>query len=401
MFGFIQMCAARTDPKQRQSERDEDFHTALHEVTHILGFSEMLFPFFRNSNLQPRTPRCPLSYSPKMPAESSYKGELFLWYTNPQPRPQGWVHPPGWCCASNTFGEPPFRCEAQETLYLIRFVLRRWLCGVRAAGAVAVLTGTEAGCSDEVVANVDSPPGLKIEGKVRKVVRTPTVVEMGTLHFGCDSFVGMDLEDDGGEGSAGSHWDLRVAMNEYMASRPMGLANVKSAFTLALLHDSGWYAANFAAADALRWGQSAGCGMLDSCRASPRGFCNLTSNPWQCAFDRSAVSDCYMGDNLMDGCSRARPGYMCRGADAAQERFGGSLPYCFDGAEKRRCMGTEEGNSSMCLQSTLFLENYERQPATAVVGCYRARCLPRPSPLLPPPCPGTILKSHLHTDFLQ
>ena len=117
VFGFIQMCAARTDPKQRQSERDEDFHTALHEVTHILGFSEMLFPFFRNSNLQPRTPRCPLSYSPKMPAESSYKGELFLWYTNPQPRPQGWVHPPGWCCASNTFGEPPFRCEAQETLY--------------------------------------------------------------------------------------------------------------------------------------------------------------------------------------------------------------------------------------------------------------------------------------------
>ncbi len=266
---------------------------------------------------------------------------------------------------------------------------------VRAAGAVAVLTGTEADGSDEVVANVDSPPGLKIQGTVRKVVRTPTVVEMGTLHFGCDSFVGMDLEDDGGDGSAGSHWDLRVAMNEYMASRPMGLANVKSAFTLALLHDSGWYAANFAAADALRWGQSAGCGMLDSCRTSPRGFCNLTlvsSNPWQCAFDRAAVSDCYMGDDLMDGCSRARPVYMCSGADAAQERFEGTqlLPNCIDQlGNARRCMGTEEGNSSVCLQSTLFLETFSRQSQTAVVGCYRARCLKRPSPLLPPPCPGT------------
>ena len=124
-------------------------------------------------------------------------------------------------------------------------------------------------------------------------------------------------------------------------------------------------------------------------------FGNLTlvsSNPWQCAFDRAAVSDCYMGDDLMDGCSRARPVYMCSGADAAQERFEGTqlLPNCRDQlGNPRRCMGTEEGNSSVCLQSTLFLETFSRQSQTAVVGCYRARCLKRPSPLLPPPCPGT------------
>jgi hypothetical protein len=184
----------------------------------------------------------------------------------------------------------------------------------RAPGAVAVLTETEAGGSNQVVALVPSPPGLQIVGNVRKVVRTPTVVEMGKLHFGCDSFDGLELEDDGGQGSAGSHWDLRVAMNEYMAARPMGLANVKSSFTLALLHDSGWYAANFGAADILRWGESAGCGMLNSCRASPRGFCNLTlvpGNPQQysqqCVFDRSAPSLCLGGDALMDGCAVSRP----------------------------------------------------------------------------------------------
>ena len=158
-----------------------------------------------------------------------------------------------------------------------------------------------------------SPPALQIVGNVRQVVRTPTVLEMGRLHFGCDSFDGLELEDDGGQGSAGSHWDLRVAMNEYMASRPMGLANVKSAFTLALLHDSGWYLANFGAADTLRWGQHAGCGMLDSCRTISRGFCNLSlvpGNPQRCAFDRSAPSQCWGGDALMDGCALTRPRFL-------------------------------------------------------------------------------------------
>ena len=42
VFGYIQMCAERSFPKPRESQRDEDLHTALHEITHILGFSEML-----------------------------------------------------------------------------------------------------------------------------------------------------------------------------------------------------------------------------------------------------------------------------------------------------------------------------------------------------------------------
>jgi hypothetical protein len=116
VFGYIQMCAERSFPKPRESQRDEDLHTALHEITHILGFSEMLFPFFRHSNLQPRTPRCPSSSAGArtgaMPEESSVNGQKFLWYQG-----SGQV---GWCCAINTLGQPPFRCEADEFMYLIR-----------------------------------------------------------------------------------------------------------------------------------------------------------------------------------------------------------------------------------------------------------------------------------------
>jgi len=38
----------RTIPKSTLADIDEDYHTALHEITHILGFSEALYPYFRD-----------------------------------------------------------------------------------------------------------------------------------------------------------------------------------------------------------------------------------------------------------------------------------------------------------------------------------------------------------------
>ena len=37
-------------------DRDEDFHTALHEFLHIVGFSSALWPYFRDDAGQPVTP---------------------------------------------------------------------------------------------------------------------------------------------------------------------------------------------------------------------------------------------------------------------------------------------------------------------------------------------------------
>ena len=45
---------------------------------------------------------------------------------------------------------------------------------------------------------------------------TPRVVEEARDHFGCDTLEGAELESQGGEGSAGSHWDLRVFGNEVL-----------------------------------------------------------------------------------------------------------------------------------------------------------------------------------------
>ena len=64
----------------------------------------------------------------------------------------------------------------------------------------------------------------------------------------------MQLEDGGVAGTAGSHWEMRVMLTEFMTGVPSGLRNVKSALTLALLQDSGWYVANFDAAETLQVG---------------------------------------------------------------------------------------------------------------------------------------------------
>lgn len=141
-------------------------------------------------------------------------------------------------------------------------------------------------------------------GQRQTLLKTPKVVEWGRKHFGCDTLAGVELEDDGGKFTAGSHWEKRHVMNEFMAGAPSGFANAKSIFTLALLEDSGWYRANYSHADPLRWGYMYGCSFLNSCDPKtpdpPEGFCKKQTG-LQCAFDRSAVGKCHSEGTYIAG----------------------------------------------------------------------------------------------------
>jgi len=73
VVGYIQMCAVHHEPykttevvgsddivrEKTIQETEEDFHTGLHEIMHILGMSDALFPWYRDFNGDPRNPRCP------------------------------------------------------------------------------------------------------------------------------------------------------------------------------------------------------------------------------------------------------------------------------------------------------------------------------------------------------
>ena len=79
-------------------------------------------------------------------------------------------------------------------------------------------------------------------GKTVSKMVTPAVRARSRQHFGCDTLEGAEIEDGGGSGTAGSHLEKRIFMNEFMtgtASREP----VFSAITLAVFEDSGWYRA--------------------------------------------------------------------------------------------------------------------------------------------------------------
>ncbi|XP_014238873.1 leishmanolysin-like peptidase isoform X2 [Trichogramma pretiosum] len=147
-------------------------------------------------------------------------------------------------------------------------------------------------------------------GSVRRemqMVVTPRVTAEVRAHFGCQDLEGAELEDQGEDGTALTHWEKRVFENEAMTGTHTQNP-VYSRITLALMEDTGWYSANYSMAQELGWGRGLGCDFaMKSCkewivtktakssRKSIHPFCNkVKRDPLQteCTDDRSSVALC-------------------------------------------------------------------------------------------------------------
>jgi hypothetical protein len=65
--------------------------------------------------------------------------------------------------------------------------------------------------------------------------------------------LGVELEDTGGTGTAGSHWELRTYYSELMVGITFGYGRI-SEVTLTALEDTGWYQFDKTKAEPLEWG---------------------------------------------------------------------------------------------------------------------------------------------------
>ena len=74
-------------------------------------------------------------------------------------------------------------------------------------------------------------------------LNSPKLLEKAKMHFGCDTLKGLRLEDQGGSGTAGSHWDARYMQGELMIGEDYSEV-VMSDMTLAYLEDLGFYEVN-------------------------------------------------------------------------------------------------------------------------------------------------------------
>lgn len=122
-----------------------------------------------------------------------------------------------------------------------------------------------------------SPRGRALCSFDGRMITSPKVKVAVQEQFGCDSAQGAPVELDGGDGTAGSHWEETAFFTEVMVgvSGSEG-RRVLSPVTLALAEDSGWYTANYAAAGFMRHGHRAGCSMLVCPPLCPQHPCRMT-----------------------------------------------------------------------------------------------------------------------------
>jgi len=104
---------------------------------------------------------------------------------------------------------------------------------------------------------------------------TPKVVQAAKDHFTCSSLTSAAIEDNGGSGTAGSHWEYSQFMGDVMCgslpSSRHGKKSQLSSMTMAWAEDTGWYVPVYENQGYREWGKGAGCSVVtrDCASAAP------------------------------------------------------------------------------------------------------------------------------------
>jgi hypothetical protein len=107
-----------------------------------------------------------------------------------------------------------------------------------------------------------------LNGSNRTVLDVAPLTSKLRTHFGCATLPGAFMEDDGGAGTEGSHFERRHFLYETMTSGVIHGRRITE-FSLSVLEGSGWYMPNYTYAEPFYFGQGQGCNFLYAdCAAS-------------------------------------------------------------------------------------------------------------------------------------
>jgi hypothetical protein len=71
-------------------------------------------------------------------------------------------------------------------------------------------------------------------------LKTPSLIQFARDFYQCPNVDVIPLENDGGEGSVGAHFERAIFMDENMTASDVQ-DEAFSGFSYSLLRDSGWY----------------------------------------------------------------------------------------------------------------------------------------------------------------
>ena len=229
-------------------------------------------------------------------------------------------------------------------------------------------------------------------GETIYYIKTPNVLEKAKLHYNCNSITGIPLENYGGAGSAGSHWESRYLLGDYMIATDYPEI-VISDISLAVFEDSGLYKVNYYTGGLFRFGKGEGCNFLeekcitDDSTLFANEFCIKTQEPF-CTSGHLSKGHCYMAQYSSDLSSYYR--YF------KNAKIGGYAPadYCpisFDNLYDKtnyyfptNCKygktsmthpdyGEKVGDNSVCVESSL-VPSWSQQGETYRSICYEIKC---------------------------
>ena len=101
-------------------------------------------------------------------------------------------------------------------------------------------------------------------GIKRYYINSTKVLNIAKKYYNCNTIEGVQLEEGGGNGTTGSHWEERYLLGEYMIGQKYLEEEVISEFTLAYLEDTGYYKANYYTGGLMQFGKNKGCEFLNS-----------------------------------------------------------------------------------------------------------------------------------------
>eukprot|EP00708_Paratrimastix_pyriformis_P002187 GAFH01000928.1.p1 GENE.GAFH01000928.1~~GAFH01000928.1.p1 ORF type:complete len:750 (+),score=134.50 GAFH01000928.1:92-2251(+) len=222
-------------------------------------------------------------------------------------------------------------------------------------------------------------------------MRLSGVVAKAQAYFGCPSLTGVDLEQGGGGGTAHSHWEARILLDELMMGRASNVMTI-SPLTFAYFEATGWYQMDYSKAETtMKWGKGKGCPFVTStCTAANWGslWCSAmaSAQDFACTYNRLAIGACNLyhydqslpsyyqhftdatlgsSDSLADYCPYVvqYSNTVCTGDASVVANQCGSQ-YCRGGT-----WGTPSGR---CFESSLVLEGYSL--SAAPVTCHQTQC---------------------------
>eukprot|EP01083_Nonionella_stella_P192630 711935_1 len=128
---------------------------------------------------------------------------------------------------------------------------------------------------------------------------TDKVKQISRMHFGCNTLIGLPLENTGDIGTIGSHWESKYLQSELMCGTMYSAVLYLSYFTFALMEDTGWYGIDYEFAEEFTWGKYEGCNFFQTdCINKYNGNSNFeqywctSSNDNGCSYDYTTVGSC-------------------------------------------------------------------------------------------------------------